>query len=211
MDNLQVVVTRYKDNIDWLTDNYTNYKIYQKVDTLSTPYTKDDITYYVPNFGKDAYSHLYHIVEHYDNLADYTLFTQANPFEHDKDFNVDKFRNKNFYGVCERYGNWCGSIHTPFHGWDRIIHHDKWLLEINNGTLTPAKTTFGEYWDTYIQKPKPDPETMVWYHGIIFSASRDNIRQNSKQYYKNLLSTVDGCKNNEEIHYFERCTHYIFN
>ena len=209
MDNLQVVVTRYNEQINWL-NNHTNTKVYQKVDNLQQPYSVDNVTF-IPNWGKDAYTHLYHIVNNYNNLADYTLFTQANPFEHDPNFSIDKFRDKEFLGVCERYGNWCGSIHTPFHGWDRIIHHDKWLKEIESGELIPAKLTYGEYWDKYIKKPKPDPETMVWYHGIIFSASRNTILKNSKQYYADLLDTVSGVKNNEEIHYFERSTHYIFN
>lgn len=209
MDNLQVVVTKYKEDIDWLGD-HDNVKIYQKVNYLSTIYTLYNVTY-LPNYGKDAYSHLYHIVHNYDNLADYTLFTQADPFQHDPHFSVDKFKNKEFFGVCERFGNWCGTLDMPFHGWGRIIHHDKWLREIESGELTPAKTTYGEYWDRYIKKPKPDPNTMVWYHGIIFSVSKEKILQHSKQYYIDLLSTVDGDKNNEEIHYLERSIHYIFN
>lgn len=209
MDNLQVVVTRFNEEINW-TKNHTNVKVYQKIDNLQVPYNIDGVTF-LPNYGKDAFTHLYHIVENYNYLADFTLFTQANPFEHDPQFNIEKFRNKDFLGVCERYGNWCGSIHMPFHGWNRIIHHDKWLKEIESGDLIPAKLTYGEYWDKYIRKPKPDPEKMIWYHGIIFSASREVIQKNSKDYYKELLETVSNCKNNEEIHYLERSIHYIFN
>lgn len=209
MDNLQVVVTRCDENISWIK-NHHNVKIYQKINNLNTYYSIDNVTY-IPNYGKDAYTHLFHIVENYNTLADYTLFSQANPYDHDSQFNIEKFRNKEFFGVCERYGNWCGSLHGSFHGWGRIIHHDKWLKEIESGELTPAKNTYGEYWDKYIRKPKPNPEDMVWYHGIIFSASRKIIQKNSKQYYEALLETVSNCKNNEEIHYFERSIHYIFN
>lgn len=209
MDTLQVVVTRYKENITWLGD-HDNVKIYQKVDGLQIPYLDNNITY-IPNYGKDAYTHLYHIVNNYNCLADFTLFTQATPHEHDPEFTIGKFKNKDFLGVCVRNGNWCGDLNMPFHGWGRIIHHDKWLKEIQSGELIPAKTTYGEYWDKYIQKPKPDPSTMIWYHGIIFSASKEKILQHNKQYYIDLLSTVDGVKNNEEIHYFERSIHYIFN
>jgi hypothetical protein len=35
--------------------------------------------YRVPNVGREGHTFLHHIVEHYDNLADHTLFCQETP------------------------------------------------------------------------------------------------------------------------------------
>ena len=206
MRNLEIAITVYNENIDWV--NQYNTSIYQKVDGLVTPYQLGNITY-LPNIGKDVYSHLYHIITRYDTLSEFTLFTQADPFEHGE-FTLEGITDSKFTGFNRRIGNWCGSVHLPYHGWKRLIHHDKWLKEFESGELMPAKTTYGEYWDEYIQKPKPAPETMVWYFGVIFCTHRDVIRQNPKEYYEKLLSTLN-TKNSEEIHYFERSVYYILN
>lgn len=208
-DNLQLVVTIYNE-VTPITPLPDNTIFYEKRDSLSNTFNINDNVVRVPNVGKDAYTIPHYIYNFYDNLPDYVLFSQANPYFHDPEFHVDKFKNKEFHGVCERRGNWCGSIHLPFHGWNRLIHHDKWLKEFESGELKPAKLTFGDYWDTYIQKPKPDPETMLWYHGMIFVVSKEKILRNSREYYQNILSTFD-TKNSEEIHYLERSIHYIFN
>ena len=208
-DNLQLVVTLY-NQVTPITPLPDNTIFYDKRDSLTDTFTITDNVIRVPNYGKDAYTIPHYISTFYDNLPDYVLFSQCDPYFHDPEFHVDKFKNKQFYGVCERRGNWCGSIHLPFHGWDRLIHHNKWLKEFESGELKPAKLTYGEYWDTYIKKPRPDPETMIWYHGIIFVVSKSKILQHPKEYYQALLSTFD-CKNSEEIHYLERSIHYIFN
>jgi hypothetical protein len=36
----------------------------------------------LPNLGREGGTYLYHIIKNYDNLSDYTIFTQANPVDH---------------------------------------------------------------------------------------------------------------------------------
>lgn len=74
----QIVLARVRENIDW-------------VKTIKIPhilYTFEDMhnEYYIENIGSEDGFYLQHILKNYNNLADITIFTQANPFDHCKSF-----------------------------------------------------------------------------------------------------------------------------
>lgn len=68
--DMEVVVARYKEDIEWTKT--LPYKV--------TVYTKDDCL--LPNIGREAHTYLYHIITRWDSLADYTAFVQGYPFDH---------------------------------------------------------------------------------------------------------------------------------
>jgi hypothetical protein len=73
----QVVVSRYNEDISWLKNVKLDYIIYNK--------GEDDIDFYcvkLENIGREAHTMLYHIINNFKNLADYTIFLQGNPFDH---------------------------------------------------------------------------------------------------------------------------------
>lgn len=73
---MEIVISRYKENLDWVS-NIKNHKV--------TIYNKGDFdSRYInlPNIGREAHTYLYHIIENYNNLDDYTCFLQGNPFDH---------------------------------------------------------------------------------------------------------------------------------
>lgn len=80
MKKNNVIIARYNEPIDWLdkidTDKY-NILVYNKGQKSS----KYDIKN-LENVGRESHTYLTHIVENYDNLTDYTIFLQANPFDH---------------------------------------------------------------------------------------------------------------------------------
>ena len=76
MKEVELVIAKYKENIDWIKLILHPTRIYDKSDTPIT----DSIP--LPNVGREAHTFLYHIVKNYDNLADVTVFLQGNPFEH---------------------------------------------------------------------------------------------------------------------------------
>jgi len=87
---IDVVVARYKENLNWL-DNFIptreiRFFIYDK-DPSSKFETNVNYQYTtLLNVGREAHTFLYHIVNNYDNLADEVLFLQGNPFDHEKDW-----------------------------------------------------------------------------------------------------------------------------
>jgi hypothetical protein len=69
-----VVVARYKENIDWLSDlKHTTY-LYEKGDIGNGNK--------LINVGREAHTYLHHIVDKYDTLEDFIIFLQGNPFDH---------------------------------------------------------------------------------------------------------------------------------
>lgn len=75
--NLEVVVARYNENVDWVRDlNYST--------TVYNKYKEDNELFVnnLPNVGREGHTFFYHIVNNYDNLADYIAFVQGNPFDH---------------------------------------------------------------------------------------------------------------------------------
>lgn len=76
--NFNLVVAHYNENLDWLKETKIDKAIFHK--GSNSPYgTK------LPNIGREAHTYLYYIVENYNNLKDYTIFCQGNPFDHFKD------------------------------------------------------------------------------------------------------------------------------
>jgi len=73
---VEIVVSRYDEPIGWLDEYRTvaELSVYQKGN-------RSDVAGAVPlpNVGRESHTFLHHIVSNYDNLANWTVFTQANP------------------------------------------------------------------------------------------------------------------------------------
>lgn len=80
MKKIDLIIARYNEDIGWiekLDTNKFNFWIYNK---------GENNLYYnnilLENNGRESQTYLYHIVENYNNLSDFTVFLQGNPFDH---------------------------------------------------------------------------------------------------------------------------------
>jgi hypothetical protein len=93
----KLVVAKYNENVDWIkhVDN-TNVIIYDKSDT--------PIENSIPlkNIGREGETFLYHILQNYDNLTDYTIFVQGNPFDHMSNINPQNFQSEIYKLINEK-------------------------------------------------------------------------------------------------------------
>ena len=71
---IKIVVSRYNEDIEW-TKQFDNVIIYNKGAKL-------DSTIPLPNVGREGHTYYTYICHHYDELDDFTLFLQGNPFDH---------------------------------------------------------------------------------------------------------------------------------
>ncbi len=76
--DFQIVVMRYMEDVSWV-ENLENVIIYNKGNQIQTKHKVVNL----PNIGMFCASAFYHCVVNYENLADKTLFIQANPFDGD--------------------------------------------------------------------------------------------------------------------------------
>lgn len=74
---MDVVVTRFNENIDWTCNLPYSMCIYNK----GIPHLKQSFIQ-LPNFGREADAMLYHITQRYNCLSETTAFLQGNPFDH---------------------------------------------------------------------------------------------------------------------------------
>jgi hypothetical protein len=72
-----IVVARYNENVEW-TKQFPNVIIYNKGNKLNEGYNE----ILLENVGREGHTYYKYIYDNYDNLEDYTIFLQGNPFDH---------------------------------------------------------------------------------------------------------------------------------
>lgn len=156
----------------------------------------------IPNYGRCDYAFLLHIVNNYDNLSDYNIFTKINWQETGVDLTKLFFKYKN-YDYCD-VGAW-----PELHIWSNeedLIKLEK--IKINNAYLNQnseyksisvnstkqlkrGSFSMESYIDWYVQffnnTKLPDP-IKIWGHGPCFSVSKNLIQRHPKQVYEILLN-----------------------
>lgn len=193
----EIVVAKYKENLNWLIPYLRHVTIYNKDESnLRSEWI------HLPNVGRESHTYLHHIIQNYDDLADMTLFTQGNIQD-----------IKTFQPL------WTYGIPAPFRQHGLRSHGSRGNHSIDWGKLVLgsyafhmrfSKYSFGEWWDLYIREPRPDPYHYIVEYKAVFSVHRNQIRSQPKQYYEMLISLISDHSNPEEGHYFERAWYHIF-
>lgn len=78
---MKIIIARYNENIEWTQRLPPDIDVivYNKGDKLlNHKGTVVDL----PNVGREGHTYYKYIYDNYDNLDDYTIFLQGNPFEH---------------------------------------------------------------------------------------------------------------------------------
>jgi hypothetical protein len=75
--NYTIVIARYNENIEW-TKEFKNVIVYNKGNKLTDDYNQ----IFLNNVGREGHTYYKYICDNYDNLEDYTIFLQGNPFDH---------------------------------------------------------------------------------------------------------------------------------
>lgn len=78
MSIVDIVVARYNENVEW-SKQFKNVIIYNKGDPLNNNIYNEKK---LKNLGKEGHTYYKHIYDNYDNLSDYIVFLQGNPFDH---------------------------------------------------------------------------------------------------------------------------------
>ena len=104
MKEVEIVISKYEEDISWVSDLQHPYVIYDKSDT---PIEK---SIHLKNLGREANTFLYHIVNQYTTLAEVTIFLQGNPFDHS--YLLEKDKNKFIQLVNNENAN--SSFHSAY-------------------------------------------------------------------------------------------------
>jgi hypothetical protein len=216
---IDLVIARYNEDLDWL-NKYADRKfnkiyVYNKGTTDVVcplkPVLGDVIYKKLPNVGRCDHTYIHHIIEHYNNLADSTLFikgsiicaTRAIPREPEKfKLTLNKlFETGKSVFIGKRYPP---DIATSMGNFKLNSYAAGCKINVNGTTqlmIHPANPPmFGDWYRTRFPYIK---ETRVCFSGI-FAVSRDDINNRKKADYKPFLDELAEHSNPSAGHFIER-------
>lgn len=190
---MDIVVARYKEDLSWLRpEYYANTVVYNKGPDVELPPSVRQ--HRLPNIGLESHTYLQYIIDHYDRLPPWVVFTQGNPTPH---VDFPTFWNDLVKQQRSEPNKSSWSYEQNFN----IVRH-------NNAQLDPYGAPLKSFWQRYVGAPPPMQMKVYW--GAIFGVRREAILARPKAYYENLIQCVM-TPNPEAAHFLERSWYYIFN
>jgi len=186
-----IVVARYNENIEW-TKNFKNVIIYNKGNKLEGEYNE----YFLNNVGREGHTYYKYICDNYNNLEEYTVFLQGNPFDHSPNLisNLNKYINNPQLTIDFEYLS------------ERIIHSNLDLEYQRNWQCKNIRrsfeTVFGIKYNNY---------ECIFGAGAQFIVSKSKILKKPKEFYENIVKLLEYDIDPVEGHDIERFHKYIFN
>jgi len=184
MKNIELVISRFNENIDWVKEFNYSYIIYNKgLDNINLPYIS------LPNIGRESHTYIHHIITNYNTLPEYIVFLQGCPFNHVRDikFKIDN-NSKKFEFVDDTV--LLNDLNTV------PPEHRRSLYNIIK------KIGMVEYLINFINP------TYYYGHGAQFIIHKDLIVNKSLDFWKKLLNVIE--EDNYSPWTLERFFPYIF-
>lgn len=191
---MDIVIARYNEPIEWTKQIPSAYKVH--VYNKGLPL---EGSIQLENIGRESHTYLTHIVRNYDQLTEFTIFTQANPFDHVKYANMSiPIWLKKWKQEIEHYGYTRGEEITT-----------EYDFHWPGDDVTHQNLTLGQWADKYIENELIEYPHVFMYNGACFGIRRDMILKRPREYYQRLLD-LHTTVNPEESYFMERMWIYIF-
>jgi hypothetical protein len=182
-----IVVARYNEDISW-TDQFQNVVIYNK----GAPLNKPNVIPLV-NVGREPHTYYKYICDNYDNLEDYTIFLQGNPFDHSPNIIQNVKNLTNFKGDFEFLSEWV--ITDTLEKQSMVYYHCRNLMNT-------YYRVFGIH---------PTPNTLHTFGaGAQFVVSKKCILKHPKCFYEHIVEILNYHVCPLEAYDLERLHKYIF-
>jgi len=188
---MKIIVSRYNENIDW-TQQFSIVLIYNKGVKLER---YNEIMLH--NVGREGHTYYKYIYDNYDNLEDYTIFLQGNPFDHSPNIiqnlknYIMNYNNKNlnidFEFLSEEIidCNLSGCSHHPFY--------------------LPLINVYG-----YLFGERKESMDFIFGAGAQFIVSKKQIKNNPKDFYLKIIKMLEKDIDPIEGYVIERFHKLIF-
>jgi hypothetical protein len=209
-NNIELVISRYQENLDWINELpqnlQSNITIYNKGDN---EINLDAKIIKLPNYGRESHTYLYHVINNYNNLADFTFFLPGSVKSRDYKWKqlqtiLNNLDNSSLI-VCSDTKN------VVKDSYDFKI--DKWEVtnpenrkKNSSDNLVPAGIRpYGKWFKSHF----PNEEIKcISYNGVML-VKKEDILKRSKEFYMNLFKE-HLFENTEVVHYSERSWKNIF-
>lgn len=212
-----LVISAYKDDLGWvapLRSSGCKVWVYNKNAAFDRlPVVNEFATLF--NVGKNDHTYLHHIVEHYDDLADWTIFTPDGPHDHlygasmaDALTPADSLRVPRLHRVRD----WGADGRIRWKDFGEIVDRNgtNWAERYASGKITPAKLSFVEWARHYVGYDPNGPDWPGYQPGGILAVPRHAITYLPREFYERLREQLSHAVEPEEGHYLERLWVAIF-
>jgi len=198
-----LVVSRFSENVDWITPLTNDYIIYNKGEVLPDSFNQK----IVPNFGGNQYDIFSFIYENYENLPELIAFTQGNPFDH--------CLHDRFYSLI--YNDTFTCLFGDINYRDGVYseNNSNWYINDNfNSHKPPSKfNTFDDYMN-YMFEDYTHQSNLIFPPGSQIIVEKERCLFYSRSFWKKLMDSVIcneiGMNGGRETHIVERSIQIIF-
>jgi len=224
--DVQIVVSRFNENVDWLNQspfNTSRHLIYNKGPRgVPCSSAQECSIVKLPNVGREGHTYLYHIIENYDRLADFTIFLPGSALNvaHNKvSKTLDLMRDfgdapRTIIGTCPE--SWLA--YKRFHGtqskFDTFVMNEYDSTDSSNKELNPERQLLlcpERPFGVWHSKNFPNiPRIKQIHQSGIFAVAKAHIVQHPIEYYQGLIAYLNTSSNPEAGHYFERSWGSVF-
>lgn len=205
--SIQLVVARYTDNLQWITEppfSSHPYIVYNKGPNesfIKTSMLQKIVS--LPNVGRDMHTFLYHIINNYDTLADNTVFLLDTLFRADR-----LVRAKAMVQAVEQ----THSSVFGYRGGNFNMNQLDWIYNFKIGDDDPnfklaEVRPFGKWFEHMFTNGE---QNMCISWNCLISITREDIIKKPKSYYERLIKEVDDHDTPEAVHYLERALYAVF-
>lgn len=207
LKDYEIVVAHYSEDLEWLKPYADHAIIYHKwkEDKPKFPVKK---WIKLGNIWREWHTFMYHIVNNYENLPEYTLFFQWWIQDHKDTWDV--YENiESYISEVEKYEFSCSSILFMVRKNPQIKHWWKRKEMLKNWSMQKAKYPFNIFYKKIFKKSQPI--LLPFFYAANFWVSKSKIQSHPIEFYKNILSLMPEHSNPEEWHYYERLWFAFFN
>jgi hypothetical protein len=192
--NCTIVVARYNENMEW-TKQLPNVRIYNK----GKPLLEHDepLVITLPNVGREGHTYYTYLVENYDNLPDYTIFLQGNPFDHSPHI------LENIYTYLVRMQHSNNNLDFAF------LSKNIWECSLQGCQFHPNLPLMNVY-EHLFDTTQPDTFRFRFGEGAQFLVSKRAILQRPKAFYSKIVEMLDNDINPIEGFVMERFHGLVF-
>jgi hypothetical protein len=199
MKTYELVLSYYiNNNIEWIDNLNIKTTIYNK--------TNEEIanqpSILLPNVGREIHTYFYHIINNYDNLHDWTYFSQAYPLDHVDILPTIINEGEKLFTLSKI------NVTNEAHFFSNGGHFGQALISQGDGTPHHPGLDLNGLW-LELFKETPPPLEYEFTPGAICCVSNKRIQSKPKEFYEKCLDlTINRINSPWE---FERILQYIFN
>ena len=170
-----MVLARCNENLDWWFNSSVRKLInrtfvYNKGGPITIPNEPSNFIEEMPNAGRESSTYIHHIIKHYDDLGDYTIFLQGNPHDH------SSFTENKIYTFAT----------IPAVRSDLFFVSDRFCSDGRSSHGITGTLAWGLIYDTLFEGKA---ESFIYSQGAQYIVSRRAIQFRSLNFYKFMIDS----------------------